>query len=120
MNFSIFIRSCPHTSPGSKSAILFTKALFINHSSHSIDRVFFYLDAVQHANIYTIIPTDEIDLSQEWSHLSSKYNFSLHVCSTSAERYGIIKNKNLNKNFILSGLGQLSDAILTSDKVIEF
>jgi tRNA 2-thiouridine synthesizing protein D len=120
MNFSIFIRSAPYTQPGSYSALHFTKALLADSSNNKILQIFFYLGGVQHANDYITTQPDELNLLKAWADISATYNIPLHICSTSAGNYGILKDKNLSDDFILSGLGQLSSLILSSDRVIEF
>ena len=119
MNFSILVRSEP-VNPSAKTALLFANAIIQESSENHIDQIFFYSSGVQHANKYINIPIDEINLIQHWQKLSLNYGIPLYICSTSANYYGIVKNQNLNTSFTISGLGQLSSAILTSDRVIEF
>lgn len=106
--------------PGSKTALAFAQSLLSQNHKYHLKMVFFYLAAVNHANALVQIPTDEIHLTAQWQSLSQQHEFPLHICSTSAAQHGIISEVNLADHFVISGLGQLSYAIMTSDRVIEF
>ena len=89
-------------------------------------RVFFYQDGVQVANNLQWVPDDQRNLSVEWQKLSIR----LPVCVSAALARGItdqenakrhqIPAANLAKGFELVGLGELADAVQSTDRIIQF
>lgn len=89
-------------------------------------RVFFYQDGVQVANNLQWIPDDQRNLSVEWQKLAIR----LPVCVSAALARGItdqenakrhqIQTHNLTKGFDLVGLGELADAVQSTDRLIQF
>lgn len=89
-------------------------------------RVFFYQDGVQVANSLQWVPDDQRDLTEAWQELAIR----LPVCVSAALARGItdmenahrhqIKAHNLASGFELVGLGELADAIQSSDRLIQF
>ena len=75
-------------------------------------------------------PQDEININELWSDLATQYKLDIVVCITSALKRGILSesesdrhNKpqfNLSASMELSGLGQLIDAINSSDRIVTF
>ena len=73
-------------------------------------------------------PQDEIHLPQSWQTLGKENNIELMVCVSSSLKHGIINEQeakrygkqqhSLLEGFELTGLGQLVDACLSSDRVI--
>lgn len=88
--------------------------------------VFFYQDAVHIANALNWMPDDQRNLTQEWQKLKVR----LPVCVSAALNRGItdqenatrhqLSQSNLAKRFELVGLGELADAIQSSERVIQF
>ena len=93
-------------------------------------RVFFYHDGVLAANHLSAPPQDEQDLVTAWQDLVSTWQVDLTVCIASCLRRGILDEteadryaksaQNIASGFNISGLGQLVDATLNSDRVITF
>ncbi|MBU3846579.1 MAG: sulfurtransferase complex subunit TusD [Candidatus Acinetobacter avistercoris] len=89
-------------------------------------RVFFYQDGVCVANNLQWVPDDQRNLSLEWQQL----NIRLPVCVSAALARGItdaenaqrhhIKTHNLAAGFELVGLGELADAVQSSERLIQF
>ena len=89
-------------------------------------RVFFYQDGVQVANTLQWQPDDQRNLMTEWQ----KLEIPLPVCVSAALARGItdaenaqrhqIGTHNLALGFKLVGLGELADAVSTSDRLIQF
>jgi tRNA 2-thiouridine synthesizing protein D len=127
MIFSIIV-SCSSLSPGARSALKFIDSSL--KLGHTINRVFFYQDGVLNANALSVLPQDEISLTAQWQKLREQHNIELIVCVAASLRRGVIDNaeakryqkagSNLVDGFELSGLGQLVDATLVSDRVITF
>lgn len=87
--------------------------------------VFFYQNAVHVANGLNWRPTDELSLSDKWRSL----HIDLPVCVSAALARGItdqdnadrhnLPKTNLESGFRLTGLGELADAMLNADKIIQ-
>jgi tRNA 2-thiouridine synthesizing protein D len=128
MIFSIAVYAAPYSSQASDSAYRFAMALLEN--GHQLYRVFFYHDAVHTASILTTPPQDEINVTQNWQALAHEHKVDLVVCIAAALKRGIINQQesirydkatsNLAKGFEISGLGQLVDAAVVSDRLITF
>ena len=128
MNFSIAVYGGPSDSQASLSALHFAKAVL--SSGHSLYRIFFYQEGVSNGNALIVSPQDEINLNALWSEFSKNNNVELVVCIASALRRGMLNegeaeryekgHANLAPEFIVSGLGQLIDAGIQSDRLISF
>ncbi len=127
MNFSIVVYGAPQQSEGAWSAYRFAEAAIA--SGHSIYRVFFYHDGVWNGTDSNRPPQDEHDLNQLWSTLAQREKLDLVVCISAAKRRGVFDageasryqtQPNLADGFVLSGLGQYTDALLVSDRMITF
>ncbi|WP_374572634.1 sulfurtransferase complex subunit TusD [Acinetobacter sp.] len=89
-------------------------------------RVFFYQDAVAVANALQWVPDDQRKLTAEWQKLALR----LPVCVSAALARGItdeenalrhnIQQHNLAAGFELAGLGELADAVQSSQRLIQF
>ena len=111
------------------SAYQFSQALV--DSGHQIDSIFFYQEGISNANQLVSPAGDEFDLVRAWQALSEQQGTALNVCVAAALRRGVIDAQeaelrqtlvaaNLQSGFVLSGLGTLAEAMLTSDRVIQF
>ncbi|XRX42666.1 MAG: sulfurtransferase complex subunit TusD [Buchnera aphidicola (Eriosoma harunire)] len=128
MKYTIMVMKSPYSHEKPRTAILFTHALL--ELGHVIDMIFFYSDGVLHANTMLTIENDEFNVSYEWQKLSMQFGFSLHICSNSANKRGLIElNKakelgfgksNINTYFKLSGLLELVNSIQNSDRIVQF
>lgn len=89
-------------------------------------RVFFYQDGVTVANALQWVPDDQRNLTAEWQ----KLNIRLPVCVSAALARGItdqenaqrhqLHTHNLAQQFELVGLGELADAVQSSERLIQF
>lgn len=128
MIFSICVYSAPYSSQSSYSAYQFAKSLLAQ--GHRLYRVFFYQDGVHNATKLAAPPQDEIDLYSAWQLLAKEHEIDLVVCIAAALKRGLINQEeahryqkeahNLAEGFSLSGLGQLVDAAVNSDRLITF
>jgi tRNA 2-thiouridine synthesizing protein D len=128
MIFSLAIYSAPHTTQASDSAYRFAETLL--SEGHSLYRVFFYQDGVYNSSNLITPAQDETDISSGWQQLSAKYQIDMVVCIAAALKRGILNQEeaeryekpahNLRDGFAISGLGQLVDAALMSDRLITF
>lgn len=128
MIFSLAVYAAPYSQQASDSAHRFAQALLNN--GHTLYRVFFYHDAVHNASSLATPSQDEINLPQSWQQLSKQHNVDLVVCIAAALKRGLLNEQeasrydkpaaNLSSNFTISGLGQLVDAAIVSDRLITF
>lgn len=128
MIFSLAVYSAPYSSQASYSAYKFAAAAL--DQGHSLHRVFFYQDGVHNATNLAAPPQDEFNLQQAWERLARHHNLDLVVCIAAALRRGILDDNeakryekpshNLAKDFTISGLGQLVEAAVISDRLISF
>lgn len=128
MQFAILVKSAPYDSQAARSAHNFTRAALL--AGHKIQRVFFYQSGVTTASDMLMPPQNEEQISQLWSELASEYEVELVVCIAAAQRRGVwseteagrvgFKAHNLRPEFVISGLGQLIEATIESDRLVSF
>jgi len=128
MIFSVVITSAPHSSNAPYSALRFAQAAVEN--GHRIYRVFLQGDGVLCASNLGQPPQDLLDVPALWQDFATLHKIDVVVCVASALKRGILnereatrygkKHFNLGAGMELSGLGQLTDAIQQSDRVITF
>lgn len=128
MRFTLVVHSAPYQSASAGTALRFARAVL--DAGHQIHRVFFYREGVHNASALASPPRDEQNLPQEWRALAKEHDLDLVVCIAAAVRRGILDKEeakryekragNLAKRFELSGLGQLIEASVVSDRVVTF
>ncbi len=128
MIFSIVITGAPYSTQAPHSAWRFAKAALDN--GHQIHRIFLHGDGVLCASDLHTSAQDELNINELWSELAKQHKLDIVVCITSALKRGILnkseaahydkKHFNLEASMELSGLGQLIDAINSSERVITF
>ena len=128
MKFSLLITSSPFETTLHESALRFAKAALAD--GHTIQRIFFYKDAVLAANAMTTPPQGQTSAFQDWQDFSKQTGVTLHACianslrrgivdSTEAERYQLT-GSNLGSAFSLVGLGEMTEVMSDSDKLVQF
>jgi len=128
MKFTLVIHSAPYQSASADTALRFARALLTG--GHELYRVFFYRDGVHNASALASPPRDEYSVPLAWQQLAQEHQLDLVVCIAAAVRRGVLNENeakryekpaaNLASGFELSGLGQLSEALIQSDRVITF
>ncbi len=128
MRFGIVVNEGPYTHQASDSALQFARAVLAK--GHEIFRVFFYHDGVNNGTRFTIPPQDDRNLQRSWSELALTRNIDLVVCIAAAQRRGILDaneakrqgkdGDNIAPGFRISGLGQLIEAGIQSDRLVVF
>ena len=128
MKLSVVVNEGPYTHQASDSAFQFTKAAL--KKGHEIYRVFFYHDGVNNGTRLTVPPQDERNIQENWTELGQAHDLDLVVCVAAAQRRGILDGDeakrhgkdadNIAPGFRISGLGQLIDAGIASDRVVVF
>ncbi len=128
MKFSVQINEGPYTHQASDTAYQFTRAAL--DKGHEIYRVFFYHDGVNNGTRLTTPPQDDRNITNRWSELAEKHDLDLVVCVAAAQRRGIVDAEEMKRNgkdadniapgFHISGLGQLIEAGIQSDRLMVF
>jgi tRNA 2-thiouridine synthesizing protein D len=123
ISYAILVSGSPTQSQAHLSAIRFIRASIA--LGHKIQSVFFYQEAVLVANRLILKPSDEYQLTNEWTKLAKINNFELQVCVAASNRRGIISleeaeqhqitEANLHSEFTVLGLGQLAAALSKSN-----
>jgi len=117
--FAIVLTSAPHQNK-TATAIDFIRSTL--ESGHEIAGVFFYQNAVLHANINTEMPSDELQSIKQLKTLKANYNLALHLCITAGEKRGLTDGSNLNidQSFTVSGLGEMVELANNADYMVQF
>jgi tRNA 2-thiouridine synthesizing protein D len=128
MKIAIVVYGSPSGSQAAATAYRYVSAAL--ERGHEIYRVFFYGEGVHTATALAAPPQDETDLFHRWQSLGKAHDLDLVVCIAAALRRGICDPaearrhekpaSNLAPGFELSGLGQLVDAAIHSDRLITF
>ncbi|MDD9889688.1 MAG: sulfurtransferase complex subunit TusD [Gammaproteobacteria bacterium] len=128
MKFSIVVYAAPYSSEAASTAYNFTKTLL--DEGHEVYRLFFFSDGVHNASSLAITPQDETNLQKFWDALIQNHELDSVVCVTSAVKRGIINQQEAERHELaatsllasseIAGLGQLIDAAINSDRVVNF
>ena len=128
MKFSVMISEGPYTHQASDTAYNFTRAAL--ESGHECFRIFFYHDGVNNGTRLATPPQDDRNIINRWSELSKEYDLDLVLCVAAAQRRGIVDEGEAKRNgkdadniapgFRISGLGQLIEAGIQSDRLVTF
>ena len=128
MKLSILVNEGPYQHQSADSAIQFTKAAVAK--GHEIFRVFFYHDGVNNGTRFAVPPQDDRNITAQWTALAEEHNLDLVVCIAAAQRRGILDENEAKRQgkdgnnsapgFRISGLGQLIEAGIQSDRLVIF
>ena len=128
MKLSIQVNEGPYNHQASVTAINYVKAAI--EAGHDIFRVFFYHDGVNNGTNYASPPQDDMNIQKTWSELAAAHDIDLVVCVAAAQRRGIVDQGEMERNkkdgmnimdgFRISGLGQLIEAGIESERLVVF
>lgn len=128
LRYCLLVTGPAYGTQQASSAYQFAQALFTQ--GHQLQSVFFYREGVLNANQLTAPASDEFDLVRAWQQLAQAHQVTLNVCVAAALRRGVtdtqqagqlkLASANLQPGFLLSGLGALSESVLTCDRVVQF
>lgn len=128
MKFSVVVHAAPYSSEASLTALKFCRTLLSN--GHQIYRLFYFRDGVQNLNALTVGGQDESDLPAQWQDFLRQHDIDATVCVTSALKRGLLDSQesmryekgsvSLSDAGQIAGLGQLVDACLESDRLVNF
>ena len=128
MKFGILINEGPYQHQASDSAYQFARAALAK--GHEVSRVFFYHDGVNNGTRLTTPPQDDRHIVNRWSELAAEHDLDLVLCVAAAQRRGLVDEGEAKRNgkdadniapgFRISGLGQLIEAAVESDRLLTF
>ncbi|MCK5918620.1 MAG: sulfurtransferase complex subunit TusD [Cocleimonas sp.] len=128
MKFTVMVNEGPYQHQSSDTALQFIRAAL--EKGHEIFRVFFYHDGVNNGTRLSLPPGDDRLLQKEWSELAKKHDLDMVICIAAAQRRGLMDAKeaerqgldanNIIDGFHISGLGQLIEGGIQSDRTIVF
>ena len=128
MKFALQINEGPYQHQASDTAYFFAKAAL--EKGHEIFRIFFYHDGVNNATRLSTPPQDDRHIANRWAELAQAHGLDLVVCVAAAQRRGIVDEgeaarggkdaTNIHPGFRISGLGQLVEAAIQSDRLVVF
>lgn len=129
MNYIILVTGPPYGTQNSNTSFLFTKELLLL-KKFKLQCVFFYFSAVYNANCMLNPAIDEFNIINAWIELKNKYNIKLFVCTSAANRRGVINNKtalqlgfsegNFSSHFEWFSLTELAILMHTCNRIIQF
>ena len=128
MKFSSVIYAAPYSTESAVTALRFAESLI--QQGHEIYRLFFFGDGVHNASKLTVVAQDEINLQLQWRQLIEEHDIDSVICVSSALRRGVLDQTEADRHELgiasayesseVAGLGQLIDASLHSDRVVNF
>ncbi|MCB1679948.1 MAG: sulfurtransferase complex subunit TusD [Halioglobus sp.] len=128
MIYSLLVLSSPASGHGARHAVQFARSAL--QRGHTIDRVFFLDDGTFAGSAAAVFPQDEASPLQCWVELSERHALELILCVSSALKRGLLDageaqrhercGPTIHPAFVISGLGQLVDAMTHCDRLVTF
>lgn len=128
MKITVVVHTAPWSHQASSTALRFCEAAL--QAGHDIRQLFFYYDGVHNASALAVPAQDEFDIPAAWQNLIRQHDIDTVACVSSALKRGILNAgearryerdaSNLSTAVDLSGLGQLIEATVQSDRVVNF
>ena len=128
MKFTIQVNEGPYQHQSADTAYHFARAAI--EKGHEIFRIFFYHDGVNNGTRLTTPPQDDRNIVSRWSELAQAHNIDMVLCVAAAQRRGLVDDgeaerngkdaTNLAPGFRISGLGQLIEGGIQSDRLVVF
>ena len=128
MKLTIQVNEGPYQHQSADSAYYFAKAAL--EKGHEIYRIFFYHDGVNNGTRLTTPPQDDRNIVARWSELAEQQDLDMVLCVAAAQRRGIVDDGEAERNgkdatniapgFRISGLGQLIEGGVQSDRLVVF
>jgi len=128
MKYTILVNEGPYQHQAADTALQFVRAAIAK--GHEIFRVFFYHDGVNNGTRLSVPPQDDRQIQKEWSELAKEHNLDLVICIAAAQRRGLMDADeakrqgfdadNMIEGFRISGLGQLIEGGIQSDRTVTF
>lgn len=127
-SFTLIIQGAPYASQATLSALHFCNAALA--AGHRIHRLFFFQDGVHNGSALIVPPQDEFHIPRAWQELIQQHGIDAILCASSALKRGVLSDEeaaryektagNMLEGFTIGGLGQLVEAINSSDRLLNF
>lgn len=127
MNLALLVTAAPHQE-NAWQALAFARAAL--DGGHQVSRVFFYGDGAAHGNLLLLPPQDETPVARDWAALAATHGIELVICIAAALKRGVMDPDtarreekavaNLAPGYTISGLGQLTEAMIEADRLVSF
>nr|AFI78394.1 intracellular sulfur oxidation protein DsrE [uncultured bacterium ws101A12] len=128
MKFGVVVSEGPYTHQAADTAYQFVSAALAK--GHEVPRVFFYHDGVNVSTRLSVPPQDERHIQKNWTALAKEHDIDLVVCIAAAQRRGLLDADearrqgkdadNIAEGFRISGLGQLIEMGIQTDRLVTF
>ena len=128
MKIGVVVSEGPYTHQAADTAYHFVKASL--DKGHEVPRVFFYHDGVNVSTRLSVPPQDERHIQNNWTALAKEHEIDLVVCIAAAQRRGLLDENeatrqgkdanNIAEGFRISGLGQLIEMGIETDRLVMF
>lgn len=128
MKLAVLINEGPYQHQASDTAYHFVIAALA--AGHEVIRVFFYHDGVNNGSRLATPPQDERHVQKRWSALATDNDIDLVICVAACQRRGMVDEgergrhgkdaTNVAEGFRISGLGQLVEAGIQTDRLVTF
>ncbi len=128
MIYSLLVMSSPASGHCAMTAARFAQALVAR--GHSIKRVFFLDAGCCNGSATAVFPQDEDQRLEPWVTLAEQNGVELVLCIASALKHGMLDDSEARRYdrpaatvhpaFIVSGLGQLVEAVACADRLVTF
>ncbi len=122
MRFSLLVNAAADSAAALTA--LHTAQALLKNPDHQLHCLFFYRDAVHLANRHAWTGDgNQSSAAQQWQHWLAQHDVNAVVCVGAAQRRGIVATEAANtlaEGFSLAGLGQWAEALINSDRVIQF
>jgi len=128
VKFGVVVSEGPYTHQAADTAYHFVVAALA--AGHEVPRVFFYHDGVNVGTRLSVPPQDERNIQEQWSALAREHGIDLVICIAAAQRRGMLDEKeaerqgkdadNIAEGFRISGLGQLIEMGIQTDRLVMF
>ncbi|HBS42984.1 MAG TPA: sulfurtransferase complex subunit TusD [Oceanospirillales bacterium] len=125
--FTLLITSSPFTGDRHQLALRFAQQAA---KQESLLRVFFYGDAVLAANRNQQAPQGQENIATLWSEFAAQTGVPLICCIANSLRRGLsdaterdryqLRDDCLHPAFCLAGLGEMAEASLDSERIVQF
>ena len=128
MKIGVVVSEGPYTHQAADTAYQFVRAALAK--GHEVPRVFFYHDGVNVSSRLSVPPQDERHIQNNWTALAKETGVDLVVCIAAAQRRGLLDENeakrqgkdadNIADGFRISGLGQLIEMGIETDRLVMF
>ena len=128
MKIGVVVSEGPYTHQAADTAYQFVRSALAK--GHEVPRVFFYHDVVNVSSRLSVPPQDERHIQNNWTALARENDVDLVVCIAAAQRRGLLDENeakrqgkdadNIADGFRISGLGQLIEMGIETDRLVMF